>query len=99
MAIRSMVHGCTEAVLSLRHVDELLAARGVAVSRETVRWCGLRLGQGSANQIRRRLPGAGGTRHPDEVAVRIAGVPHRLRRLVDQDASPLRRTGVLDSLV
>jgi putative transposase len=34
--------------LSLRHVDELLAARGVGVSHETVRQRGLKFGQAFA---------------------------------------------------
>ena len=41
--------------LSLRHVDELLATRGVSVSHETVRQWGLKFGQAFANEIRRRL--------------------------------------------
>ena len=44
--------------LSLRMVDELLAARGIVVSHETVRQWGLKFGQAFANQIRRRLPAA-----------------------------------------
>ena len=40
-------------------VDELLAARGLLVSRETARQWALKFGQGFANQIRRRLPAAG----------------------------------------
>ena len=71
--------------LSLRHVDELLAARGVTVSHETVRQWGLKFGQGFANRIRRRLPSPGDKWHLDEVAVRIAGVQHWLWRAVDQD--------------
>ena len=55
--------------LSLRHVDEILAARGIAVSHETVRQWGLKFGQAFANQIRRRLPQAGDKWHLDEVAV------------------------------
>jgi putative transposase len=39
-------------------VDELLAARGVSVSHETVRQWGLKFGQSFANEIRRRLPKA-----------------------------------------
>ena len=62
--------------LSLRHVDEILAARGVVVSHETVRQWGLNFGQSIANQIRCRLPRAGDTWHLDEVAVRIAGKKH-----------------------
>src|SRR5919202_100929 len=56
--------------LSLGHVDEILAARGITVSHETVRQWGLKVGQSVANQIRRRLPHAGDTWHLDEVAVR-----------------------------
>jgi len=79
--------------LSLRHVDELLAARGVTVSHETVRQWGLKFGQAFANQIRRRLPGVGDKWHLDEVVVKIAGVKHWLWRAVDQNGI------VLDILV
>jgi len=74
-------------------VDELLAARGIVVSHETVRQWGLKFGQGFANQIRRRLPSAGDKWHLDEVVVAIAGVKHWLWRAVDQNGV------VLDILV
>ena len=45
--------------LSLPVVDELLAARGITVSHETVRQWALKFGQAFANQIRRRMPRAG----------------------------------------
>jgi hypothetical protein len=38
--------------LSLRHVDEIVAARGIVVSHETIRHWGLKSGQSFANQIR-----------------------------------------------
>src|ERR671927_1496374 len=79
--------------LSLRHVDEILAARGVVVSPETVRQWALKFGQSFAHRIRRRLPRAGDKWHLDEVAVKIAGVKHWLWRAVDQDGT------VLDILV
>src|SRR4051812_49371356 len=44
--------------LSLRMVDEILAARGITVSHETVRQWARKFGQSFANQIR-RLPTAG----------------------------------------
>jgi len=45
--------------LGLRMVEELLAARGIIVSHETVRqWAG-KFGQHFANRIRRRLPHTG----------------------------------------
>src|SRR5215207_227815 len=79
--------------LSLRMVDELLAARGIAVSHETVRQWARKFGQAFANQIRRRLPRAGDTWHLDEVEVKIAGQKHWLWRAVDQTGM------VLDVLV
>src|SRR5215207_6314888 len=79
--------------LSLRMVEEMLAARGVIVGHETVRQWTLRFGQESANRIRRRLPRAGDKWHLDEVAIKIAGVQHWLWRAVDQSGM------VLDVLV
>src|SRR5829696_10500978 len=79
--------------LSLRNVDEILAARGIIVSHETVRQWGLKFGQGIANRIRRRLPRAGDKWHLDEVTIKIAGVKHWLWRAVDQTGM------VLDVLV
>jgi len=70
--------------LSLRTVEEMLAARGIVVSHETVRRWALKFGQAFANRIRRRLPQAGDKWHLDEVAVKIAGVKHWLWRAVDQ---------------
>src|SRR4051812_13589330 len=79
--------------LSLRMVDELLAARGIMVSHETVRQWALKFGQAFANQIRRGLPRAGDKWHLDEVVVKITGVTHWLWRAVDQTGM------VLDVLV
>src|SRR3569832_545748 len=79
--------------LSLRMVEEMLAARGVIVSHESVRQWGLKFGQDFANRIRRRLPRAGDKWHLDEVAVKIAGQKHWVWRAVDQDGI------VLDILV
>src|SRR3954471_13581613 len=74
-------------------VEEMLAARGIDVSHETVRQWGRKFGQDFANQIRRRLPRAGDKWHLDEVEVKIAGQKHWLWRAVDQDGV------VLDVLV
>src|SRR3954454_17634247 len=54
--------------LSLRMVEEMLAARGIAVSHEMVRQRGLEFGQDFANGIRRRLPRPADERHLDEDA-------------------------------
>ena len=79
--------------LSLRMVDELLAARGIFVSHETVRQWARKFGQVFANQIRRRLPRAGDKWHMDGVVITISGVKHWLWRAVDQTGR------VLDILV
>jgi len=79
--------------LALRMVEELLAARGIIVSHETIRQWALKFGQVFAGQIRRRLPRAGDKWHLDEVAIKIAGVKHWLWRAVDQSGM------VLDVLV
>ncbi len=71
--------------LSLRMVDELLAARGIVASYEAVRQWARKFGQAFANQIRRRLPMAGDKWHLDEVVLTIAGVKHWLWRAVDQN--------------
>ena len=70
--------------LSLRMVEEMLAARGIRVSHETVRQWALKFGQEFASRIRRRLPRAGDKWHLDEVVIKIAGVKHWLWRAVDQ---------------
>ena len=79
--------------LSLRMVEEMLAARGIIVSHESVRQWALKFGQAFANQIRRRLPRPGDKWHLDEVVLKIAGVKHWLWRAVDQSGV------VLDVLV
>jgi putative transposase len=79
--------------LSLRMVDELLAARGIMVSHETIRRWALKFGQAFANQLRRRLPAAGDKWHLDEVVLTVAGAKHWLWRAVDQNGM------VLDTLV
>jgi putative transposase len=70
--------------LSLRMVEEMLAARGILVSHETVRQWALKFGQSFVHQTRRRLPAAGDMWHLDEVVISIAGRKHWLWRAVDQ---------------
>ncbi len=79
--------------LSLRMIEEMLAARGIIISHETVRQWARKFGQAFANQIRHRLPCAGDKWHLDEVVITIAGKKHWLWRAVDQDGI------VLDVLV
>ena len=79
--------------LSFREVQELMLARGVVVSYETIRrWCA-KFGQAYANGLRRRGPRPGDRWHLDEVFVKINGIIHYLWRAVDQDGN------VLDVLV
>ena len=79
--------------LSLRMVEEMLAASGIEVSHETVRQWALKFGQSFASKIRRRLPAPGDKWHLDEVVISIAGRKHWLWRAVDQHGT------VLDILV
>lgn len=79
--------------LSFREVEELMLARGVVVSYETIRcWCA-KFGQAYANQLRRRRPRPGDKWHLDEVFVKVNGKLCYLWRAVDQDGN------VLDVLV
>lgn len=59
--------------LSLRMVEEMLAAHGILVSHEMVRQWGLELGQAYANAIRRRAPRRGDKWHLDEAVIATAG--------------------------
>src|SRR3954453_20317115 len=79
--------------LSLRMVEEMLAARGIDVTHETVPQWARKVGQGFANQIRRRLPCPGDKWHLDEACLMIRGTKHWLWRGADQDGV------VLDVLV
>ncbi|MDP9351116.1 MAG: IS6 family transposase, partial [Chloroflexota bacterium] len=79
--------------LSFRDVEEILFARGIIVSYETVRqWC-QKFGQAYANQVRRGRPRLGNKWHLDEVFLKINGKTHYLWRAVDQEGN------VLDILV
>ena len=79
--------------VSFRDVEELMAARGVLVSYETVRrWCESS-GKQYADGLRRRRARTGDKWHLDEVFLKINGVTHYLWRAVDQNGV------VLDILV
>jgi putative transposase len=73
--------------LSLRMVEEMLAARGIAVTYETIRQWGLKFGREFANRIWRRTPRRGDKWHLDEVVITIVGQKHWLWRAVDQEGS------------
>jgi hypothetical protein len=79
--------------LSFRDVEELLAARGVDVSYETV-WCWAeKFGLAIAANIRQSRPRPGSVWHLNEMVVRINGKRMFLWRAVDDEGE------VLDALV
>ncbi|WP_456632629.1 IS6 family transposase [Bradyrhizobium sp. USDA 10063] len=71
--------------LSLRMVEEMLAARGIGVAYETVRQWGRKFGKAFSDRIRQRAPARGDKWHLDEVVISIAGEQHWLWRAVDQN--------------
>jgi putative transposase len=71
--------------LSHRDIEDLLAKRGVIVSREAIRlWC-IKFGPKYARRLKRKHRGYGDTFYIDEVFVKINGKQHYLWRAVDQD--------------
>jgi putative transposase len=75
--------------LSFRDIEELLAARGITVSYETIRnWCD-KFGQMYCNQIRKSRGQLGDTWYLDEVFIKINGVLHYLWPAVDQDGDEI----------
>ncbi|MDG2272669.1 MAG: IS6 family transposase [Halioglobus sp.] len=71
--------------LSHRDIEDLLAERGITVSREAIRlWC-IRFGALYARRLKRKHRGYGDTFFIDEVFVKIYGKQHYLWRAVDQD--------------
>jgi putative transposase len=80
--------------LSLRHVEDMLAARGIEVSFQTVaEWAG-KFGGEYARRIRRMSKGRFADKwHLDEMVVSIKGKKHWLWRAVDAEGY------VLDALV
>jgi putative transposase len=72
---------------NLRHrdIEDLLAQRGITVSREAIRlWC-IKFGAIYTRRLKRKHRGYGDTFYIDEVFVRINGKQHYLWRAVDQE--------------
>ncbi len=85
--------------LSHRDIEDLLAERGIIVTRESIRlWCN-KFGPQYARRLRRKHRGFGDTFFIDEVFVKIEGKQHYFWRAVDQDGEvidvflQLRRDG------
>ena len=71
--------------LSHRDIEDLLAERGIIVSREAIRlWC-IKFGALYAQRLKRKHRGYGDTFYIDEVFVKINGKQYYLWRAVDQD--------------
>ena len=71
--------------LSHRDIEDLLAERGITVSREAIRlWC-IKFGAIYTRRLKRKHRGYGDTFYIDEVFVKINGKQHYLWRAVDQD--------------
>jgi len=72
-------------ILSHRDIEDLLAQRGITVSREAIRlWC-IKFGALYTRRLKRKHRGYGDTFYIDEVFVKINGKQHYLWRAVDQD--------------
>ena len=87
--------------LSLRMVDEILAARGIIVSHEIVRRWARKFGQAFANQVRRNVPAEGDKWHLEEVAILSANSPNppKLPSRSYGSPPPIRETGFSGALV
>ncbi|MCP5203927.1 MAG: IS6 family transposase [Pseudomonadales bacterium] len=71
--------------LSHRDIEDLLAERGITVSREAIRlWC-IKFGAIYTRRLKRKHQGYGDTYFIDEVFVKINGKQHYLWKAVDQD--------------
>ncbi len=71
--------------LSHRDIEDLLAERGITVTRESIRlWCN-KFGAIYARRLKRKHRGYGDTFYIDEVFVKINGKQYYLWRAVDQD--------------
>jgi putative transposase len=79
--------------LSLPLVEELLLARGIAVSYDTIRSWGKKFCPDYARRLRRKKPSGNDVWHLDEVVITIAGRKRWLWRAFNQDGY------VLDEIV
>ena len=79
--------------LSLRDVEELLAERGIEVSREAIRMWAIKFGPQIGKNLRRRQARPTGRWHVDERVIKTGGETRWLWRAVDDEGV------VLDMLV
>ena len=74
--------------LSHRDIEDLLAERGIIVSREAIRIWFIKFGIIYTRRLKRKHRGSGDTFFIDEVFVKINGKQHYLWRAVDQESLP-----------
>ena len=70
--------------LRFREVEEMMLARGIIVSYESIRGWRRKLGQAFANQLRCSRAHPRDKWHLDEVVIKVNGTIHYLWRAVDQ---------------
>jgi putative transposase len=75
--------------LSLCDIEELLAARGITVSYETIRNGCQKFGQSYCELLKKNRGRLGNTWYLDEVFININGVLYYLWRAVDQDGDEI----------
>ncbi len=84
--------------LSHRDIEDLLAERGITVSREAIRlWC-IKFGAIYTRRLKRKHRGYGDTFYIDEVFVRINGKHHYLWRAVAGDQGERARDAMVRHL-
>jgi putative transposase len=71
--------------LSHRDIEDVLAERGVIVSRDSIRLWRIKFGALYTRRLKRKHCGYGDTFYIDEVFVKNSGEQHYLWRAVDQD--------------
>ena len=75
--------------LSFRDVEEMLAARGIDVSYETIRCCTIKFGPQIARNLKRKRLAPSPRWHLDEVVCKIGGKRMYLWRAVDDEGEVL----------
>ncbi len=75
--------------LSFRDVEEMLAARGIDVSYETIRCWTIKFGPQIARNLKRKRPAPSPRWHLDEVVCNIGGKRMYLWRAVDDEGEVL----------
>jgi putative transposase len=84
--------------LSIRHVEDLFAQRGVIVSYEAIRLWINKFGPKYANKLKRKHGSFADTFFIDEIFMKIDGRQHYLWRVVDQESLPMNTASTLGAV-